>query len=85
MSAELRAIAADPALLNIGRKAVEDTLIDFRDRRISLLNRGNGLVARERDGGDSDVIRLGTEDALRIALRAIADHLDTASSPKRKD
>ncbi len=64
-------IAGSAHLLEIGRKAVEDVLVDFRDNRISVI-RGNGLVIREPDGTPSSVIRLGLEDALRIALIAIA-------------
>ena len=58
-------------LIEVGRKAVEDTLIDFRDSRISLVGMGNGLVVCEEDGTKSDAIRLTIDDALRIALEAI--------------
>ena len=58
-------------LIEVGRKAVEETLIYFRDNRVSLMGKGNGLVCREKDGEVSSIIRLGTEDALRIALKAI--------------
>ena len=56
-----------------GRKAVEDVLIEFRDSRISLPLRNNGLCVKERDGTPSNVIRLAIEDALRIGMRAIAE------------
>ena len=67
-------LAERPELLEIGRKAVEDVLIDYRDSRISQM-RGNGLVCREANGSPSSVIRLGPEDALRNGLRAIAETL----------
>ena len=70
----LTEIADDPVLLEVGRKAIEDVLVDLRDSRIFRL-RGNGLVIYEKDGRDSSIIRLGPEDALRIGLRAIAAHL----------
>jgi len=73
---EINGIADDSELLEIGRKAVEDTLVDWRDNRLSMFNRHNGLVIREKDGKDSSIIRLGTEDALRIGLRAMAQHMD---------
>ena len=57
----------------IGRQAVEAALIELRDGRISILGRGNGLVIREQDGSPSDVIRLGMEDAMRIAVKAIIE------------
>lgn len=55
----------------IARKAVEDVLIEFRDNRLSLPLRRNGLVVAEKDGTPSSVIRLGMEEALRIAIKAI--------------
>lgn len=67
----LRDICDDHALLEIGRKAVEDVLIELRDDRIALAGRHNGLVVYERDGKESFVIRLGPEDCLRIGLAAI--------------
>jgi hypothetical protein len=76
MTAEdITKLANNDELLEVARKAVEDVLIELRDARISLLFRGNGLVIREADGGESYVIRLGTEDAMRIGLEAIAKHL----------
>ena len=72
LAERLNAISDDKQLLEVGRKAIEDTLIKFRDARLSLFTRGNGLVVRERDGRDSSVIRIGAEDALRIGLKAIA-------------
>lgn len=75
----LREIANDQNLLyNIGRKKVEDVLIDHRDDRISILGRNNGLVVREKDGTESHIIRLGTEMALGIGLKAIVDHLESS-------
>ena len=68
----LNIIAEDKRLLEVGRKAVEDVLVDFRDNDISMFTRGNGLVVREKDGKDSSIIRLGPEDAIRIGLKAIS-------------
>jgi len=65
-------LLADPEALECGRKAVEDALIDFRDRRISQLMCGNGAVVCEPDGIPSHTIRLRLDDVLRIALTAIA-------------
>lgn len=58
-------------LIEVGRKAVEDSLLHRRDARFSLLGYGNGLVVREKDGGESSIIRLSTGDAIVIALKAI--------------
>jgi hypothetical protein len=54
----------------IARLAIEDVLVDFRDNRI-FVSRNNGLVIKERNGKDSSIIRLGSEDALRIGIKAI--------------
>ena len=55
------------------RQAVEKVLIEWRDTRISQPARGNGLVIREKDGTPSDVIRMGMETAMRIAVKAILE------------
>lgn len=65
----------DEKTLEVGRKAIEDTLISLRDERIGLLNRNNGCVVKERDGTASSVIRLAPEDALRVGIQAMAKHL----------
>lgn len=57
----------------IGRKAIEDELIKWRNGRISQCFRANGLVCREADGTESSIIRFGPEIALRIGLRAMLD------------
>jgi len=59
----------DEKALAVARRAVEDVLIDMRDRRISVLC-GNGFVACEADGEPSSAIRLSTREGLRIGIRA---------------
>lgn len=73
---KLNEIYNNPELLEVARKAIEDVLVEWRDERISELGRRNGLVIRERDGGDSTVIRFGAETALIIGLKAIEKHLE---------
>lgn len=75
-SHDLRKIAEDDRLLEVGRKAIEDELVMWRDSRLSTLNRGNGLVIREPDGTASSIIRFGPQTALRIGMKAIAEHLE---------
>ena len=76
----LREIANDHDLLwDVGRKEIEDALVDMRDSRMSLPLRNNGLVIKEKDGTDSHIIRLGPEMALGIGLKAIVDHLQNLS------
>lgn len=71
-------------LLEVGRVAVEDTLIDLRDSGIALLGRGNGLVIRDYDSTDSHTIRMGPEHCLRIGMLAMMDWLENNPSPVRQ-
>lgn len=77
LSNELRDLAEDKELLyNVPRLKIEDTLIEFRDAGIGILGRNNGLVVKYSDGTTSPIIRLTVEDAVRIALVSLADHLE---------
>ena len=77
LAEELRKLAGDQKLMwEVPRKAIEDALIEWRDSRLSLLGRNNGLVVKEADGTESSVIRLGPEDAVVIGLRSLAAHLE---------
>lgn len=72
----LRELADDGQLLwSVARRAIEDELVEWRDNRMFVL-RNNGFTIREQDGTESSIIRFGPEVGVRIALRAIADHLD---------
>lgn len=64
-----------PEKLTYIHARIEDTLVEFRDERISALTPANGLVIRERDGEPSSVIRLGTRDAVRKILQ-LSDEYD---------
>lgn len=79
---ELIDVVDNDELLEIGRKAVEDVLMDWRDNRLSEFLRGNGLVIREKDGTSSSIIRFGPEAALRIGIRAIIKHLEISDVQK---
>ncbi len=68
-------LADNNELLEVGRRAIELELIDWRDRRLFTL-RNNGLVIKEKDGTDSSIVRFGSEVALKIGLRAMHEHLD---------
>ena len=75
--ATIEKIVDDDELLEVGRRAVEDVLVQWRDSRLSVPLRNNGLVIREKDGRYSSIIRMGTEDAIKIGLIAIARSLKT--------
>lgn len=77
LSSEVLEIIENSELLEVGRKAVEDELVQYRDARVSQM-RGNGLAIMEADGTASPVIRMGVEQAITIALKAIAERLNDA-------
>lgn len=56
--------------VEIGRRAVEDAAVELRDARISV-DCGNGIVCREFDRTPSSIIRMRTDTALMVALRAM--------------
>lgn len=60
----------------IGRAAVEAQLIELRDARIGLIGRNNGLVVKEKDGSDSNMIRMGPEMALDTAIKAMLEEFE---------
>ena len=74
---KIRDIANDDALMEIARKTIEIELMEWRDSRRSSFNRRNGLVINEIDGTRSNIIRFGSETAMRIGLLAIADAIDS--------
>lgn len=74
---DLLKISKDDELLEVARLAVEEELVELRDSRIFQV-RGNGLVIREKDGTNSNIIRLGMEQAMRIGLEAIHKHIHKA-------
>ncbi len=79
-SEKVRSLADNPEALLAAHISLEDLLVDMRDSRMCLGMPANGLVIRERDGSDSVIIRIGTRDAVRFALIAIADHLEKEES-----
>ena len=62
------------AELEIGRKAIEDILVERRNGFISILNQPHGFVIRFPNGTPSDVVRMSTIEGLRIAIKAIENH-----------
>ena len=75
----LRSLAKNEDLLEIGRKAIECNLTEYRDARLSEF-RENGFNIKEVDGSPSNIIRFGTQAGLIIALNAIADYLEKEDS-----
>jgi hypothetical protein len=71
---ELSLLADSVELMEIGRQAIENELVEWRDSRM-FQPRNNGFVIRESNGEASSCIRFGPEVGVRIALKAIAAHL----------
>lgn len=76
----IRKLSESGEILTAAHLALEDELVDMRDRGMSIMGPANGLVIRYRDGTPSDAIRLGTRDAVAMTLRAVADHLEKEGS-----
>ena len=76
----LETLAEDDVLLEIGRRAIEDELVEWRDSRLSSQLRNNGFTIKEKDGSPSSVVRFGPEIGLKIALKAVAKHLSRDNS-----
>ena len=62
--------------LRAAHMAVQETLVEFRDSRVSMMNAANGFVIREADGKDSSMVRLTTREGLRIGIAAYLHALD---------
>ena len=69
----------DQDALTAAHVAVEDELVEMRDSRMSVLGPANGLIIKERNGSWSDVMRMGTRDALRIGITAYLAAVEKAS------
>lgn len=81
---DLLKIARDAELLEIGRQAIEHELVEWRDSGISTL-RNNGFVIKSKDGKLSNIIRFGPEVGIKIALEAIAKHLESLEKPNAEE
>ena len=75
MKQDLSSIYNNDELLEIGRKAIEDELVQWRNDGLSTMMRGNGFCIKSKDGTPSSIIRFGPEVGLKIALQAIEKHL----------
>ena len=62
------------AMVERARMAIEDEAIRRRDAHIFVIC-GNGIAVRERDGSDSAIHRMRSDEAFLIGLAAISDEL----------
>jgi hypothetical protein len=80
LAAALRKLADDPVLLTAVHLAIENELVELRDGGIVIGSRdrmpANGLVIKYPDGSSSEIIRMGTRDAVKLTLTSAADHLE---------
>lgn len=73
----LRRLADEPETLwDVARKAIEDQLIEYRDHGLMMPQRNNGFVIKFADSTPNSIIRFGPETGVRIALLALADHVE---------
>ena len=75
---DVTALVEDDALIEVMRKAVEDELVEWRDE-MRFMACGNGFSIRSREGEPSAIIRFRTDIGLRLALRALARHLEVSA------
>jgi len=66
-------ITNDPVLMEVIRMAIEDELIDLRDRDMWIGLPKNGFTCRGRNGENPIGIRLSTPDGIKLGLRALAE------------
>ena len=76
---DISKVVSNDVLMEIGRKAIEDLLVEMRDDHMSMPLHGNGFVIKEKDGSPSSVIRMSTPMGLRVAMNAIIEHLEKTS------
>lgn len=59
------------------RRAIEDTLVWMRDEHVSIISAGvyvgNGLVIKGRDSSPSSIIRMRTNEAIKMAIKHILE------------
>lgn len=69
----------DEDALTVAHVAIEDVLVELRDARISTIGPANGFVIHERDraGDGRFIMRLGTREGLRVAIKAYLQAMDT--------
>jgi len=72
---ELEDLAEQPYLIDCGCHEVEKSLVDMRDDGTHVWCANYGLVIKDREGGDSCIIRMYFDEALRISLRRIAHQI----------
>lgn len=65
--------------LEAARLAVEDTLVEWRDARMFVLN-NNGFTIKEKDGQPSHIIRLSTAMGLSIGIKKYLEVIGSAPS-----
>lgn len=72
---ELEGLAERPYLIDCACHEVETSLVDMRDDGTHVWCANYGLVIKDREGGDSCIIRMYFDEALRISLRRIAHQI----------
>jgi len=72
---EIRGLTHNPELMEVARRAIENELIERRDQSI-MVQRNNGLVIKHSNGEHSTIIRMSSEEAIQVGLRAIARYLE---------
>ena len=64
-------MSARDELLTKMHVAVENELIERRDACISVMGPANGMIVRAYDGSPSPIMRMGTREAMGVALDVV--------------
>lgn len=78
---DLRTLAESDDLIAIGKTAVVLHLDMMRSNRMSIPTINTGLVIADADGEPSPVIRASIAQAIKIALKAIANEVEERERP----
>lgn len=79
---DLHELATDVGIAQRVHAMIENEFIELRDAHISTSN-ANGLAVREFDGSPSGVIRIGTEDAIRLTLNVLGEIIEERQGRQR--
>lgn len=77
VAAALRILSKDNDALFAVHKAIEDEMVDLRDRGMMLGPSRNGMVIFDKDGTESAIIRMGTRMVSAMVMTELAKHLES--------
>lgn len=80
--ADLENFIINPYAIAHAHVAIEDLAIERRDARTSFPFRANGIHVNEADGAPSSALRIPTDEAVKVVLRALARYVAGERDPR---